>query len=146
MVSAVHSINFVFSSMFAKQLIFLNKGSAIIYYPRSKILSKQRHISIKRCTGQITVIEIKLTRKIMEDFSQSISEIIITTTLYINHDYRSKDKKKTHIHCLQQNLYGEQTFFFLKSRTADFGNTILIATKKVQSYLNCSYRELKKET
>ena len=118
--------------MFAKQLIFLNKGSAIIYYPRSKILSKQRHISIKRCTGQITVIEIKLTRKIMEDFSQSISEIIITTTLYINHDYRSKDKKKTHIHCLQQNLYGEQTFFFLKSRTADFGNTILIATKKVQ--------------
>ena len=55
--------------MFAKQLIFLNKGSAIIYYPRSKILSKQRHISIKRCTGQITVIEIKLTRKIMVDFS-----------------------------------------------------------------------------
>jgi len=36
--------------------------------------------------------------------------------------------------------------FFLKSRTADFGNTVLIATKKVQSYLNCSYRELKKET
>ena len=104
--------------MFAKQLIFLNKGSAIIYYPRSKILSKQRHISIKRCTGQITVIEIKLTRKIMEDFSQSISEIIITTTLYINHDYRSKDKKKTHIHCLQQNLYGEQTFFVFEKQNS----------------------------
>jgi len=43
--------------------------------------------------------------------------------------------------CMESRL-----FFFLKSRTADFGNTILIATKKVQSYLNCSYRELKKET
>jgi len=43
--------------------------------------------------------------------------------------------------CMESRL-----FLFLKSRTADFGNTILIATKKVQSYLNCSYRELKKET